>query len=152
MTIAQDNVDETLVQKPYKWDIQFIRRFMLIFVPLSSVFDFATFATLLWVIKANEDVFRTGWFVESVLSAAVVVLSLRTRQPMLRNLPAPPMALATGLVAVLAMILPYTPLAHLLGLTPLPMYVLGIIFGIIVVYLLSAEIVKRIFYRRFDLQ
>ena len=90
MTIAQDNVDETLVQKPHKWDIQFIRRFMLVFGPLSSVFDFATFATLLWEIKANEDVFRTGWFVESVLSAAVVVLSLRTRQPMLRKLASTP--------------------------------------------------------------
>jgi Mg2+-importing ATPase len=151
MTIAQDNVDETLVQQPHKWDIQFIRRFMFVFGPLSSLFDFATFATLLYLIKANEDLFRTGWFVESVLSAAVVVLSLRTRQFMLRNRPARPMLLATGLVALLAVGLPYTPLARLLGLTPLPLHLLVIIFLIIIAYLVSAEVAKRIFYRRFRL-
>ena len=81
MTIATDNVDKELVEKPRKWDIKFIKRFMIIFGLLSSVFDYITFAVLLYILKAGPEVFRTGWFIESVLSASFVVFVIRTRKP-----------------------------------------------------------------------
>jgi Mg2+-importing ATPase len=74
MTIASDRVDDVFVERPRRMDINFIRRFMLIFGPLSSIFDYATFAVLLWLMKAGQQSFQTGWFIESILSAGVVSL------------------------------------------------------------------------------
>ncbi len=147
MTIATDNVDAVFVEKPHRWDINFIRRFMLIFGPLSSVFDFATFGILLWLMKANEAAFHTGWFVESVISAGLVVFAVRTRLPFTRSHPSRAMLGMTLLVAVVALALPYTPLAGLLGFAPLPPLYLLLIFCIVAAYFLSAELVKRWFYK-----
>ena len=149
MTIASDNVDDVFVERPHRWNIAFIRRFMLIFGPLSSLFDFATFAVLLWLLKANEAVFHTGWFIESVLSAGVVVFALRTRLPFLRSKPSRAMLGMTLLVAAITLALPYTPLANVLGFTPLPLTTLLVIFGIVALYFLSAEFAKRWFYKHF---
>lgn len=148
MTIAGDRVDSTYIERPHRWDIQFIRRFMLIFGPLSSVFDFATFGLLLLVLKANQDLFRTGWFIESVLSASVVVFALRTRLPLFRNLPSTPLMCMTAGVALLAMVFPYLPFAGLFGFAPLPAPYLLAILGIVLTYLVSAELVKRWFFKR----
>ncbi len=87
MMIARDNVDDVMVEKPRRWDIGFIRRFMMVFGPLSSLFDFATFAVLLWGVKAGAPVFHTSWFIESVLSAGLVVFAVRTRLPFFRSKP-----------------------------------------------------------------
>ncbi len=149
MTIAGDNVDDVFVEHPHRWNIDFIRRFMLVFGPLSSLFDFATFAVLLWVMKANETSFHTGWFIESVLSAAVVVFAVRTRLPFIHSRPSKTMLGMTLLVALLTLALPYTPLAKLMGFAPLaPVYLLAI-FGIVALYFLSAEFAKRWFYKRY---
>ncbi len=147
MTIASDNVDAVFLDRPHRWNINFIRRFMLIFGPLSSLFDFATFAVLLWAMKANEATFHTGWFVESVLSAGLVVFAVRTRLPFTHSKPSRAMLSMTLIVAIFALILPYTPLAGLLGFAPLPFIFLAIIFGIVTVYFVSAELVKRWFYK-----
>jgi Mg2+-importing ATPase len=147
MTIASDNVDDVFVESPHRWNIAFIRRFMLIFGPLSSLFDFATFAVLLWLMKANEAVFHTGWFIESVLSAGVVVFVLRTRLPLLRSKPSRTMLGMTVLVMAITLALPYTPLAGLLGFTPLPLAYLLVIFGIVALYFIAAELAKRWFYK-----
>ena len=88
MTIASDNVDPEMVAVPRRWDIRFIRRFMLVFGLLSSVFDYATFGVLLLVLHASPAEFRTGWFIESVASASLVVLVIRTRRPLFRSAPA----------------------------------------------------------------
>ena len=149
MTIAGDNVDDVFVEHPHRWNIDFIRRFMLVFGPLSSLFDFATFAVLLWVMKANEAAFHTGWFIESVLSAAVVVFAVRTRLPFIHSRPSKAMLGMTLLVVLLTLALPYTPLAKLMGFAPLaPVYLLAI-FGIVTLYFLSAEFAKRWFYKRY---
>ena len=87
MTIATDSVDRELVEKPRRWNIQFIRSFMLTFGILSSVFDYLTFAVLLLILHATTDQFRTGWFLESVISASVTVLVIRTRKPFFRSKP-----------------------------------------------------------------
>jgi P-type Mg2+ transporter len=148
MTIASDHVDDDYINRPHKWDIGFIRRFMMVFGPLSSVFDLATFGVLLWVLKASEPVFHTGWFIESVLSASLVVFSLRTRLPMLRARPARLMVVMTVLVDAAAILLPYTPFGVYMGFTPLPFTFVLVVAMIVVAYIFFAEIAKRIFYRR----
>lgn len=147
MMIAGDNVDDEFVAQPRRWDIGFIRRFMFIFGSLSSFFDFATFGLLLLVMKANQDLFHTGWFVESVLSAGMVVFMVRTRLSFRRSRPSRAMLVMTLLVAAITLALPYSPLAGLLGFQPLPAIYLVGIAGIILAYLIAAELTKRWFYR-----
>jgi P-type Mg2+ transporter len=151
MTIAGDNVDDVFVQQPHRWNVGFIRRFMLVFGPLSSVFDLLTFGALLWLTNADQATFHTGWFIESVLSASVVVFAVRTRLPFMRSRPSRAMMLVTLMVGLVALVLPYSPLAGILGFKPLALSTLGLIFAIIIVYFISAELVKRWFYRRFSL-
>ncbi len=149
MTIANDNVDEALVERPHRWDINFIRRFMIVFGPLSSFFDLATFGVLLWLLKASEEAFHTGWFIESVISAALVVFAVRTRRPVTHSRPSRAMLAVTGGVAAIAMALPYSPVASLMGFTPLPPVYLLVILGIVAVYFLAAEFTKRWFYQHY---
>jgi Mg2+-importing ATPase len=146
MTIATDNVDGTLVERPRRWNINFIRRFMLVFGPLSSLFDLATFAVLLELMKAGQTAFHTGWFIESILSAGLVVFALRTRLPFIQSKPSRAMLSMTLLVIAITLVLPYSPLAGVLGFTPLPLRYLLIIFGIVALYVVSAEFVKHWFY------
>jgi Mg2+-importing ATPase len=148
MTIASDRVDDVFVECPHRMDIHFIRRFMLIFGPLSSLFDFTTFAVLLWFMKANEQSFQTGWFIESILSAGVVVFAVRTRLPFTRSHPSRAMLAVTGAVILVTLCLPYSPLAGLLGFVPLSLPYLVVIIGIVALYFLSAELTKRWFYRQ----
>jgi Mg2+-importing ATPase len=149
MMIAGDNVDDVMIEKPRRWDIGFIRRFMMIFGPLSSLFDFATFAVLLWGVKAGAPVFHTSWFIESVLSAALVVFAVRTRLPFFRSKPSRAMLGMTLLVIAITLALPYTPLAGPLDFTPLPITYLLAIGVIVGFYFASAEITKRWFYRNY---
>ena len=148
MTIASDHVDDEMVMRPRKWNIGFIRSFMLVFGILSSFFDYATFAALRLIFRAGEAQFRTGWFVESVVSACLVVLVVRTRKFFLRSRPRAPLALATLSVVAFAAALPYTPIAHVFGLVPVPPRFLLSLAAIVVAYILSAEVLKRLFYRR----
>jgi P-type Mg2+ transporter len=148
MTIANDNVDQEFLVQPRRWDIGFIRRFMVVFGPLSSVFDFTTFAALLWLFHATPAQFRTGWYTESVLSAILIVFVLRSRLPIGRSRPARLMILVSAAVGAVTVLLPYTLLGPLLGLVPLPPPYLAVIAGIIGLYFGAAEITKRWFYRR----
>ena len=149
MTIASDNVDDVFVERPHRMDINFIRRFMLVFGPLSSLFDFATFGVLLWLMKAGQATFHTGWFIESILSAGIVVFAVRTRLPFLRSKPSRPMLGMTLLVIAITLALPYTPLASLLGFSPLPLTYLLVIFGIVALYFTAAELTKRWFFSHY---
>jgi Mg2+-importing ATPase len=148
MTIAGDTVDPVFVQQPHRWDIGFIRRFMLVFGPLSSVFDYLTFGALLLLAPVNQAVFHTGWFVESVVSAALVVLVVRTRLPATRSRPSRPLLAATCGVVAAALLIPYLPIAGPLGLVPLPPLYLLVVAAIVAAYLVTAELAKRWFYRR----
>jgi len=147
MTIATDRVDPEWITRPRRWDIGFIKRFMLAFGLVSSVFDYLTFAVLLWLLRCDAAHFRTGWFVESVLSAAMVVLVVRTRQPLLASRPSRSLTLATLLVLGATLLLPYSPLGKLFGFVPLPLSFLGLLALILLAYVVSAEQVKRWFYR-----
>jgi len=147
MTIAGDRVDREWSERPRRWDIGFIRRFMAVFGLLSSLFDYATFGLLFLLLRATPAQFRTGWFVESVVSAAAVVLVVRTRGPAWKSPPARGLALATGSVAAAAMALPFTPLAAPFGFVPLPGVFLPLMLAVVAVYLALAEGLKRAFYR-----
>jgi len=148
MTIATDRVDAISVDKPHRWDIRFIRRFMLIFGLLSSVFDYLTFGVLLFFMKAGEKVFQTGWFVESVVSATLIVLVVRTRLPFFKSLPGKYLMLATGLIVLLVLALPFTPMAGLFGFVRLPLSFYGWMGLIVAAYIGSAELAKNWFYRK----
>lgn len=149
MMIARDRVDDAYVQRPHRMDIKFIRQFMLIFGSLSSIFDFATFGVLLFLMKANEMTFQTGWFIESIFSAGMVIFAVRTRLPFIRSHPSRAMLTVTILVMLITLALPYSPLSGLMGFTPLPPQYLLVIFCIVIMYFLSAEALKRWFYRRY---
>ena len=148
MTIASDSVDPEMVEKPRRWDIAFIRRFMLTFGLVSSVFDYLTFGVLMLVLHASPAQFRTGWFVESVISAAIIVLVVRTRKPFITSRPGKYLLIATLSVVVAALILPFTPLAAPLGFVPLPLSILLLMLLIVCLYVLAAEVAKAVFYRR----
>ncbi len=146
MTIATDSVDRELIDRPKRWDIAFIRKFMLTFGVVSSVFDYLTFGALLWLLRASEEQFRTGWFVESVISASAIVLVIRTRRACFSSRPGRHLLLATMAIAALTLLLPYTPLAAPLGFTPMPLSFLLLLAAILAGYVLTAELVKRYFY------
>ncbi len=147
MTIAGDRVEHEWLERPRRWNIRFIRNFMLVFGSVSSIFDYATFGILLLVLHANEQLFHTGWFVESVISASLVVLVIRTRRPFWRSRPSWPLLVATLSVILGVSALPYTPLGSLFGFIPIPPLLLGWIAGIVLIYVLFAEIAKWAFYR-----
>jgi Mg2+-importing ATPase len=150
MTIANDNVDPEMLARPLRWNIGFIRSFMLVFGVLSSVFDYLTFGTLLYLLHANTDQFRTAWFVESVVSAALVVLVVRSRRPFFRSKPGRQLVVATAGVVAVAVVLPALPFAAVLGMTPLPPSYIAPIALVVAMYIASAELAKRFFYRRFS--
>ncbi len=150
MTIASDNVDAEMLARPRRWDIAFIRSFMLTFGVLSSIFDYLTFGALLYILRSGPAQFRTGWFVESVLSAALVVLVVRSRHPFFRSRPGKRLLLATLGVVAATLVLPFLPVAAVLGLTPLPLVFLLLLALIVVMYIVSAEVTKRLFYHHFE--
>ena len=148
LAIPTDNVDEEQLRRPSHWDIAFIRRFMFFFGPLSSVFDFATFAIMIGVFHSGPAQFRSGWFVESLATQTLVIFAIRTRRaPFFRSHPSVPLTIgALGAVAV-GTVLPATPLAKTLGFQPLPGGFFAALAGMVFVYLVLIEAGKRVFYR-----
>jgi Mg2+-importing ATPase len=147
--IPFDRVDRVALLRPQHWDMGFVQRFMWTLGPVSSLFDFLTFFVLLYLFQTDEALFQTGWFVESMLTQAMVVLLIRTRGNPLANLPEPVLA-ATVIGAVgLALLLPYTPLGSWLGMVAMPIPLLAAIVLLATGYFLLVELVKRMLWRRF---
>ncbi|MDC8451408.1 MAG: magnesium-translocating P-type ATPase [Candidatus Nitrosotalea sp.] len=146
-TIATDNVDLELVSRPHRWNIKFIRKFMMMFGILSSFFDFLTFGTLL-AIGATVDEFRTAWFLESVVSACLIVLVVRTRQPFFKSRPGKHLLISTIAVISVTLLLPLTVFRNVFEFVLPPTWFLGIIAVIIAAYIMSAEIMKKYFYKK----
>ena len=147
-TISTDRTDAIDVEKPRKWDIRFIQRFMITFGILSSIFDYLTFAVLTFVLHADEKLFQTGWFVESVISASLIVLVIRTRLPFFKSLPGRYLTIATGLIVLFVLVLPYTPLDSIFGFVKLPLAFYGWMLAIVILYIIMAEFTKRWFYKK----
>ncbi|MGZ4968779.1 MAG: magnesium-translocating P-type ATPase [Methylobacter sp.] len=146
MTIASDNVDADMVSQPRRWDIKFIRKFMITFGFVSSLFDFMTFGLLLSLHVSTEQ-FRTAWFLESVVSAALIVFVVRSSKPFFSTRPGNYLMAATMSIVAITVALPYTPIAPLIGFEPLPIRLLGLLGVIVMLYISTAEIAKHIFYR-----
>jgi P-type Mg2+ transporter len=148
MTIPTDNVDDEQLVRPSHWDTRLIRRFMMFFGPISSLFDFATFGIMLWVFNAGSTLFRTGWFVESLATQSLVIFAIRTRRvPFFHSRPSGPLIVSTLAVVMIGILLPFSPLSKVLGFTALPLAFLAVLMVLIVVYLALIEFGKRIFYR-----
>jgi P-type Mg2+ transporter len=151
MTIATDNVEEAEVLKPRRWDLKFVKRFMITFGLLSAVFDFVTFGILIQILKANEFEFRTGWFMESVISASAVVLIVRTHKSIFKSRPGKYLLISVIIIILLTLLLPYSPIAKIMGFTPLSFYYLMMVVLVVISYLICTELLKKIFYKRFYL-
>ena len=145
MTIASDTVDAEMVEQPRRWDTRFIRNFMLTFGLVSSLFDYATFGVL-HLLGSTPEQFRTGWFLESVVSASLIVLVVRTRRPFFMSRPSRPLAVATLLIVGATIALPYTPIGAVFGFTPVGVWYLGAIGAVVGCYIVTAELTKRVFY------
>lgn len=150
LSIPGDNVDPALLHRPKRWQIGFIRQFMMIIGPISSVYDFMTFGILLWVFQAsaNAPLFRTGWFVESLVTQTLVVFVIRTVGNPFRSRPSRMLLISVFAVVAIAVVLPYTLVGSLLQFTPIPASMLGAIAALAATYLLLVQIVKLWFYRR----
>lgn len=148
MTIAGDSVDPELVERPRRWDVKFIRNFMLVFGAVSSIFDYLTFGTLLYIVRASPDEFRTAWFIESLLTELAVALVVRTRRPCFRSKPGHYLWISTVVVAAVALVIPYLPFSTWLGFTPLPWGLMLTVLGITVGYVVATELAKKFFYAR----
>ena len=148
LAIPTDAVDDEALRKPAHWDIGRIRKFMVMFGPVSSLFDFLTFALMLLVFHAGQAEFRAGWFVESLATQTLIVLVIRTRRiPFFRSRPSTAMLVAVlGVVAIGAAI-PYLPFATAIGFAPLPWPFFAALVGIVLVYLLLVEGMKWLYYR-----
>jgi P-type Mg2+ transporter len=149
ITIPTDNVDASYIKKPQHWDIRLLRNFMIVIGPISSIFDFLTFFLLLRVFQAGDVLFHTGWFVESLATQTLVLFIIRTVGNPLRSRPSRPLAITTLTIVAIGILLPYTPLAGPLGFKPLPPLYFLFLIGMVVIYLLLVELVKRRLMRRY---
>ena len=146
MTIASDNVDANMVAQPRRWDIKFIRKFMITFGLVSSIYDYMTFGLLL-SLDVSAEQFRTAWFLESVVSASLIVFVVRSSSAFFKTRPGNYLMAATLSIVCTTVTLPYTPLAPVIGFVPLPASLLALLALIVVLYLGTAEITKHVFYR-----
>ena len=146
--IAGDRVDKEWVAKPRRWDTVFIRDYMVLFGLVSSLFDFLTFGLLLWLFQASPEEFRTGWFLESLLTELVIALVVRTRRPFYRSRPGNLLLGSTVIVIAIALVLPYLPFSSIFGFVPLPAPLLLGMIGLTLAYVVAVELAKKTFYAR----
>ena len=148
MAIATDSVDSDQLTRPQVWDIKFIRNFMIIFGIVSSIFDFLTFGALIFVLRSGPEEFRTGWFVESVMTEVLIIVVMRTWKPFYQSRLSRTLLFAMILVLLITLALPYGPLGALLGFRPLALPSLILLGLITILYVAASELTKRIFYAK----
>ena len=154
-TIPWDKMDEDFLKKPKKWDASDLKRFMLYIGPTSSIFDFATFAVLFYVFKANtpehQTLFQTGWFVEGLLSQTLIIHMIRTKKiPFIQSWATTPVVALTSLIMVIGILIPFTPFAEVLKMQPLPLSYFPWLAGILTAYCLLTQSVKKWYIRKFN--
>ena len=149
LTVASDNVDQEQLDKPGKWDLKFIRNYMIIFGIHSSIFDVITFITLLYVLKVKESAFQTGWFIESILTELFILFIIRTHQNFFKSRPGKYLFILSIVGLIITIALPYMPFANEVGLVPLPLINLSAMLLIVATYIITADILKVWFFKRF---
>lgn len=149
MMIADDEVDVELIQSPHRWDIHSLRQFMLVFGLISSAFDYLTFFILLTILNSTQDVFRTGWFIQSVLTELMAMLILRSRKPFFRSKIGKGLLYSSIVIGVFTLILPHIPkFSSFLSLQPLPWQLILTLSGITLLYTIVNEIAKKFFFQK----
>ena len=154
LSIPWDDLDADYLDKPRKWDAGSVGRFMLCIGPISSVFDYATFALMYFVFKANtpaaQSLFQSGWFIEGLLSQTLIVHMIRTeRIPFFQSTASRPVLLLTAGIMALGIYVPFSPLGHYIGLQPLQLAYFGWLIGFLLGYCVLTQVVKRWYIRRF---
>jgi Mg2+-importing ATPase len=150
VTIASDNVDPEMVEKPHRWNTKFIRNYMVLFGLVSSIFDFLAFGALLFLFHASPEEFRTGWFIESLITELVIALVVRTRHVFFRSRPGKLLLVSTLIFILLTLILPYLPFISVFGFIPLPAPLMLAMIGLTMLYVLTTELTKKYFYSRME--
>lgn len=148
LTLAGDSVDPQMVNRPLRWNIKFIRNFMLTFGLISSIFDYLAFAVLLIGFRVQEGTFQSSWFILSIITELMVLLVMRTQKPFFRSKPAPILLYSSIGVAVFSLILPYLPVQNLLNIAPIEPVILLSLLGIASLYIMTTEIAKHFFYKK----
>jgi Mg2+-importing ATPase len=149
LTVASDNVDQEQLQKPGKWDLKFIRRYMVIFGIHSSLFDVITFLTLFYFLKVKESDFQTGWFIESILTELFILFIIRTRKNFFKSMPGKYLFILSIVGLIVTIALPYVPFANDIGLTPLPLKNMGAMLMIVALYIITADMLKVWFFKKY---
>jgi Mg2+-importing ATPase len=149
LTIASDNVDEDQINRPGKWNLKFIRNYMVIFGIHSSLFDVITFVTLMYVLKVKESAFQTGWFIESILTELFILFIIRTHKNFFKSQPGKYLFILSLVGLVITIGLPYSPLAQEVGLVPLPLINLGFMLSIVAAYIITADLLKVWFFKKY---
>ncbi len=147
LSIASDSIDEELLQKPRRWDIKLIRKFMIVFGLESSLFDFLTFGILLLLFHTSLEVFRTSWFVESVITEILLLLVVRTRRTFFTSHVGKALLISTILIAITVLIIPYISASSSIGLVPLPLQIIATICIISLLYATLGEVTKRFLFK-----
>ncbi|MGB9703439.1 MAG: magnesium-translocating P-type ATPase [Candidatus Micrarchaeales archaeon] len=148
LTLPLDNVDEKEIEKPKKLEVEPLKKFLIVFGPISSIFDILMFIILLKVFMAPENTFQTAWFVESILTQTLVIFSLRTTLPFLKSKPNKLLTLNNLAISLIGILLPSLPFAYVVKFTPLSLHLYLVIFVMVTLYLTLVEIVKKIFYHK----
>jgi Mg2+-importing ATPase len=148
LAIADDQVDQEMTDRPYRWDIRLLRKFMITFGLISSPFDFITFGVLLFLLKAAPEQFRTAWFVEGMLTQMIAILAMRTRRWLFKSTPARLLGFAIVVVAAMTIAIPYLPISRVMGFSPLPVSTLAAMLLISAMYLATLEVAKHLFFRK----
>ncbi len=149
LMVTTDNVDKEQLERPGKWNLKLIRSYMVVFGVHSSLFDLITFITLYFLLKVKESQFQTGWFIESVLSELLIVFIIRTHKNFFKSRPSKYLFVLSIIALILTIGLPYFPFANNIGLTPLPMLNIGIMLLIVAAYIITADLLKVWFFKKY---
>ncbi|MCT4179462.1 magnesium-translocating P-type ATPase [Elizabethkingia anophelis] len=154
-SIPWDIMDKDFLEKPKKWDAGSIKKFMLYIGPLSSIFDYITFAVMFFIFKANtpehQSLFQTGWFVEGLLSQTLIVHIIRTKKiPFIQSWAAAPVVALTSLIMLIGLSIPFTPIAGYLKMQPLPLSYFPYLLAILTGYCILTQLVKQWFIKKFQ--
>ncbi|MEP6646862.1 MAG: magnesium-translocating P-type ATPase [Saprospiraceae bacterium] len=150
LAVTTDNVDKQQLESPGKWNLKLIRNYMVVFGIHSSLFDLITFLTLYFILKVRVSQFQTGWFIESVLSELFIVFIIRTHQNFFKSRPGKYLFIFSIIALILTIGLPYVSFANAIGLTPLPFFILGPMLLIVAGYILTADLLKVWFFRKYS--
>ncbi|MFZ1237153.1 MAG: HAD-IC family P-type ATPase, partial [Prevotella sp.] len=154
VSIPWDKVDEEYIRTPHQWDPSFLSKFIVFFGPISSIFDYATFAVMFFVFKANapehQSLFQSGWFIEGLLSQTLIVHLIRTRKiPFVQSWATAPVVALTTLIMAIGIFIPFSPVAHLLGMQSLPLLYFPFLIAILVCYAVLTQLVKNWFVKKY---